>query len=86
MGTQAVEDTRIRAEGATRIRVEAIRAGGVTQVGEVTRGVAHTLAAATAVVDEAIMATVEEATMAVAEEATTVGAVTAGITAGAALD
>jgi hypothetical protein len=80
VGTQAVAeaDTRIRAEQATLIRVEAIRAGKVTQVGGVTQAVAHTQAAATAVGDEATMAGVEEAI--------TVGAVTAGITAGAASD
>src|SRR5277367_4572047 len=66
----AEEATRIQAVAATRIRVEAIRAG------EVTRGVARPLAAATAVV--------EEATMAAVEEVITVGAVMAGITAGAA--
>jgi hypothetical protein len=65
-GTQAVADTRIRAEQVTRIRDEAPPA----EVG-------HTLGAATAVADEA--------TLAVAEEAITAGAVTAVITAGAAL-
>ncbi len=72
MGSLAAEDTRIRAERATRIRVEAIRAGAVTQVVERT--------------PDAATAVVEEATMAAVEEAITVGAVTVGITAGAASD
>jgi hypothetical protein len=72
MDSPVAADMRIPAEQAARIRVEAIRARELTQV------VAHTLPAATAVVDEATMAAVEEPI--------TVGAVTAGITAGAASD
>jgi hypothetical protein len=71
MGSQVVADTRLQV-GAIQVAAMRIRDEAPPAVA------AHTLGAATAVADEA--------TMAVAEGAITAGAVTAVITAGAALD